>query len=195
MSSGLRLSVKLAISNENSGTKKRNYSHPAGFSDAARAEAVRGRQSEVEVFIRARAQIVAGRRAYELDGEVGGRISTLCQRGAGRAFLRCGWTSLRRLLPGRYRGDDGALAFVHCESYRAAVAAWNHLDAAQRRRNFCWRRTAKALRTSMLAVCADRDRCEPVFDSTGPTYNRTSKNPGFQLVLSRIGGRELHHTP
>ena len=47
--------------------------------------------------------------------------------------------------------------------------------------------------SSLLAVCADRDGCEPFFDSTGAADYGSSQNSGLQLVLSRNGGRDVHH--
>ena len=58
---------------------------------------------------------------------------------------------------------------------------------------FVARRIAATLRPALLAVCSDRDRCQPFCHTAGSPDHEAFQDSGFQLVLSRHGGRNFHH--
>ena len=94
-------------------------------------------------------------------------------------------------------GDTGAMTghspSRHGEGGRRASASRHHADASRRRLDLGRRRIAEAIRPAVLAVRAHRHRCEPLLDSPGAPDHRTSQDSCLQLVLSRHGGRDLHH--
>ena len=95
-------------------------------------------------------------------------------------------------------GDTGAMTghspFATVKAVEEQIAARHHADAAGGRCDLRGRGIAEAIQPAVLAVCAHGDRCESVFDPAGAADHGATEDSGLQLVLSRHGGRDVHHS-
>src|SRR5579872_737147 len=149
------------------------------ISNGPRARALCGRASKVAHAVRAGAKIIARRRSHELDGEVGGGISSVRAGSARRTFLRCGWASLCGFLSRRYGSDDGTFTLGDRKGGRRAGEARVDVDAAERGCGVCRRGATAAVRVASLAICAERHGREPLCYPHGEASDRTKQDSGL----------------
>ena len=134
---------------------------------------------------------LAGRRADELDGQVGGRLPALRGRGARGALHGRRRARVRRLLPGRHRGDGGPRARRHDPRGPGPAVAGHHPHAADGGRDRRRRRAAPPVRPSLVAVHHHRDRCQPLLAEARPPHHRPAVRGRPRPLLSRLGGRDV----
>ena len=152
-----------------------------------RTRAFSGGASALRGAARAGARVAVRRRADAVDDAVGGRLPRGRGRGVREPRALRGRRRVRRSLPGRHGGDGGP--FPAAGARRAAGAARDHDDAADRGRGLGGRGTRAPLRAAALAVHADRHRRQPDGAAGRADAHRAPARAGLLLLLPRLGGR------
>ncbi len=158
-----------------------------------RGRPVRRASSRLPRPLRAGPDPPARRRADELDDALG-RPLPAGRRRSPRALVHLRRRAhVPRLLPGRHRRHGGPLARAHGARRQEAARAGHDHHAALDQRRLGGRGARPALRPALLAGGHDGHRRQPLRPAHRPPHHRPAQGAGLQLVLPRLGRRDVHH--
>ena len=120
-----------------------------------------------------------------------GRLPGVRGRGEGGAIRRRRRPRVRRLLPRRHGGDDGACTGADAEGGDRPVGQGDHAHAPERGRALGGGRADSPIRRLRLAIRADRDRCQPLRHPARTSPDGAVGHPRLQLVLPRHRRRDV----